>query len=265
MTDTAQACVAPACSRPTDGSTYRTLCDPCQRQVVTAMEAAGPALLAAMPGPVAEVEALLASAWAPPSRWLFADRDWKEVDPGVVAATLLTDRWDDTALAFVDPRVEQWHATMGYQSREAAPWRVLDGPVDDAWRAHATPYLARALREALASFTDAPAGVEIRRVLMDPSPDREATWHALQAIVPAGLGIDAPVDGDAELALFLRFLPDLVYIAHADEPDETWWRYPVLAPEIMAILDAVRVAEAQRRGRTSPLIKTCQLKQAACE
>lgn len=251
------ACVAPDCGNETT-STYHDLCDTCRKRVEDAMARARPSLLEMMVSERAEVEAWLASDWAPPRRWVLANEEFLAEPLDETVRRLVEETcpsWDGTVPGFVDDAMyEKWAAW----SRSYAPdkpvrpqyaWRVgNDSPAAEAWRAHAAPLLRVALEQALATFPLTWAGQELKAALLQRD---DYDWKDADAAIEEGLegtGSFGDLPPGARRYLLLRYDPDPAYLLSADEPHEHWWKYRVLSDEIMAILNAVRSAESARMG-----------------
>jgi hypothetical protein len=250
-------CVAPGCERRT-ASPYRKVCDACRKRVEEAMVRAVPSLLEAMHAARDEAEAwLLSDDWEPARRWAMLNEDYavRPIDDVVSEMVELTIGWG-TAVGFVDDgsfiKWDRWWQEH-HPEKPRYPqtgWRLGDeSPAGVAWRAHLAPLLQDTLTRALATFPLRHAGREIK--------DAIRRGRAPGAADDAEGGFEEIVEGtggsglseDAKTYLDLRYYPDPTFrcdLEWADSETDIWFRYPVLAPEIMAILRANLEAEALR-------------------
>ena len=242
-------CVAPGCEFQRIDK-YRELCVFCSGRVKEAMIRAIPSLLELMAKDYeAEAMAWLTSPWEPPSRrWAILDEKHHEVTLDVVVESMVeqtTGGWSDV-LGFMDDafsaRMEEQRQRREPESESLKPdgWRLDEqSPTIQAWRVHLTALLRPVLEHALATFPIRHAGYEIKTALVGQDNYGEDDFLTAYEDLCEGTG-GWPISDGARTYLDLRFDTRRDTYLEPEDPAEYWWQYPVLAPEIMAILNAVK-------------------------
>jgi hypothetical protein len=224
-------CLAPTCETET-GNPYTCLCKSHLETCESAMMAARELMLESMVEGRAEVEAFL-SGNGPmlPVQWFMTSMDGDHRPIKDIAASIyLGDN-----IGFVSSRsIERLRSIYpdDHESR-LAPW-IVSHETADAWKAHAAPFLEKAIRDALSSFPKEHAARELGLAILGKEGYEQKDFdNSLEDMADI-------LSNEGYWYLTLKYEDDPSYLFDADDPDPLWFKHRVLPDDIMMILEAVR-------------------------